>query len=335
MFFWLVVASAVTGLGVIFEAPGELHELKRWWKLKRLKKAIGLKVPITFLGLVLVIGGIIGEGIFEFLSSDAETSIRAYDEKILGETIVQAGSAKESADAAKKDAELARGASSDAVLKAGNASIASAKALGEADSLESDIVSAKKQAADAVSRLADAEQRLAESTQREVADEVKLNNIKTPRSLINAKGLIATLKPLKGTEYTLNVFQDDESIQFTKSVDEVLREAGLIRRQKGTFRLGVPSFNIFKDDTPNHDESVPVCVETGIQIHVRSTKTLQSLLATPAGDLPIGIRNAAALRGALQGSIEPAEERNVGDRVILDEANPGDGPMVICVGKKP
>lgn len=83
MFFWLVVASAVTGIGVIFEAPAELRELTRWWKLKQAKKKVGWRVPITFFGLVLVIGGIIGEGVFEWLSSDAETDIRAYDENML------------------------------------------------------------------------------------------------------------------------------------------------------------------------------------------------------------------------------------------------------------
>jgi hypothetical protein len=53
MFFWLVCASAITGLGVIFEAPTEFQELRRWWKLRRLNKKVGWKIPITFVGLVL------------------------------------------------------------------------------------------------------------------------------------------------------------------------------------------------------------------------------------------------------------------------------------------
>ncbi|MGD0443606.1 MAG: hypothetical protein ABSA39_06685 [Edaphobacter sp.] len=203
MFFWLVVASAVTGLGVIFEAPGELHELTRWWKLKRLKKAIGWKVPITFLGLVLVIGGIIGEGIFEFLSADAETSIRAYDEKILGETIIQAGSAKESAEAAKKDAELARGASSDAVVKAGKASTASAKALGEADSFESDITSAKKTAADAESHLADALERAAHAESESAKAQTELSRMTTPIQSVPVINGVARPDPMKGTKQSV------------------------------------------------------------------------------------------------------------------------------------
>ena len=81
MFFWLVVASTVTGLGVILEAPAELREPRRWWRLRRLNKTVGWRVPITFVGLLLVICGIVGEGIFEFLSANAETNIRAYDER--------------------------------------------------------------------------------------------------------------------------------------------------------------------------------------------------------------------------------------------------------------
>jgi hypothetical protein len=337
-FGWLIKASILVGIGVALEAPEATIALKRWYRLRKGKDVEpanekSVVIPIAYLGLLLVVAGVAGEGIFEFLSSRSETALRAHDEGILGETESKFGQVKDSAEAAAQAASRAQvdsnragasakeasDASGNAVKSSENAMELASGAKKEADSYEREISGAKQQAADAVSLLADAEQRLADSTQREAAAEAKLSAIKTPRSLINAKGLIATLKPLKGTEYTLNVFQDDESIQFTKSVDEVLREAGLVRRQKGTYRLGIPSFSIFKDDTPNHDESVPVCVETGIQIHVRSTKTLQSLLATPVADLPIGICNADTLRGALQGSIEPTEERNV----------------VICVGKKP
>jgi hypothetical protein len=107
MFFWLVVSSAVTGLGAILEAPGEFHELSRWWRLRRTGKKVGFRVPITFIGLVVVTAGIVGEGVFEFLSADAETAIRSHDEQVLGETIIKAGNAKDSADAAATAAGIA------------------------------------------------------------------------------------------------------------------------------------------------------------------------------------------------------------------------------------
>jgi hypothetical protein len=184
MFFWLVCASAITGLGVIFEAPTEFQELRRWWKLRRLNKKVGWKIPITFVGLVLVIGGIVGEGIFEFLSADAETNIRAYDEKVLGDTIIEAGSAKDSAEHASHAAQAAITESSDAIDKATKASEASTKALKEADTFERDIVSAKRLAASAESHLADALQRAAKAESEIAASQTELARLTGPPYLV-------------------------------------------------------------------------------------------------------------------------------------------------------
>jgi IS5 family transposase len=350
-------AGYAVALGCAMEAPETFIILRRWWFLKfrdidheeTNEDRKSWHTPLATVGLIVIVIGIVLETFGESKVSDVDALLRTHESEKLSAAEQQSASATRDAGTARNSAITAAAASSDAKTSSSNAAAAAVKAISasgdaittaaearkEADSYARDIAAAKQEAANAVSHLAEAEKKLAESTEREAAAEARLAAIKTPRSLINAKELIAALKPLEGTEYTLNVFQDDESIQFTKSVDEVLREAGWVRRQKGTYRLGVPSFNIFKDDTPNHDESVPVCVETGIQIHVRSTKSLQVLLAMSATDLPINVRNAATLRGALQGSIAPTEEHNVGERVILDEANPGEGPMVICVGKKP
>jgi hypothetical protein len=155
MFFWLVFSSAVTGLGVIFEAPGEVRDLKRWWKLKRLGKAVGYWIPVTFIGLTLVIGGIIGEGVFEFLSADAETAIRAHDEQVLGDTIIQAGTAKESAEKAQKAAELA-GKASDAAMGKAN------EAAGKADSVFGMATKATVEAKGALTAAGDAKAQVGE-----------------------------------------------------------------------------------------------------------------------------------------------------------------------------
>jgi len=163
MFFGLVVSSVITGVGVIFEAPAEIHELGRWWKLRRLGKPIGWRVPITFFGLILVIGGIVGEGIFEFLSADAETAIRGYDEQVLGDTIVQAGEAKDSAKSAATDATTAKGASAGAVTASGTALTLATSARKEADTFEADIKSANTHATEAESHLAEANARAAEA----------------------------------------------------------------------------------------------------------------------------------------------------------------------------
>ena len=350
-------AGYAVGLGCAMDAPETFLVIRRWWFLKfkdidhEETKADrkSWPTPLAAVGLIVIVIGIVLETFGESKVSDVDALLRTHESEKLSAAEQEAASATRDAGTARNSAITAATASSGAKTSSDNAAAAAVKAISasgdaittasearkEADSYARDIAAAKQEAANAVSHLAEAEKRLAESTEREASEEAKLAAIKTPRSLINTKELLATLKPLKGTEYTLNVFQDDESVQFTKSVDEVLREAGWVRRQKGTYHLGIPSFSIFKGDTPNHDESVPVCVETGIQIHVRSTRSLQALIATPATDLPISIRNAVTLRSALQGSIAPTEEHNVAERVTLDEANPGEGPMVICVGKKP
>jgi hypothetical protein len=132
-FHWLVVSSVVVGLGVAFEAWEATVTLKRWFWVCRDKSVAPVNekswsIPASYLGLVLVIAGVAGEGVFESLASSTDTSLRAHDEQVLAETVKQAGTAKESADAAKTAAELAKKASGEAIGKADTASITASKA---------------------------------------------------------------------------------------------------------------------------------------------------------------------------------------------------------------
>ena len=92
-FFWLVVSSIVVGIGVCLEAPESTIALKRWFRHWRREPDVppederSLAIPASYLGLLLVILGVAGEGIFEALSSNAETTLRAHDEQVLGDTI--------------------------------------------------------------------------------------------------------------------------------------------------------------------------------------------------------------------------------------------------------
>jgi hypothetical protein len=99
-FFWLVVSSILVGAGVCLEAPEATIALKRWYLHWIEAPDIPpenerrLAIPIEYLGLLLVILGVIGEGVCELGSSSAETALRAHDEQVLGETILAAGDAK-------------------------------------------------------------------------------------------------------------------------------------------------------------------------------------------------------------------------------------------------
>jgi hypothetical protein len=204
---------------VIFEAPGELHQLKKWWKLKRLGKAVGWKVPITFLGLVLVIGGIIGEGIFEFLSADAETAIRAHDEHVLGETIIEAGDAKDSADAASKAAKeaekaagLATKSSGEAIDKANSVFGIAAKAGEEAKGALAVAGDAKKQAGEVQSNIAKIDEKYAPRTLSKIKRDILIRFLRE-----------ASIKPKEPIEIQFDLTASDGEA-YGKEIEDAIND---------------------------------------------------------------------------------------------------------------
>lgn len=78
-------------------------------------------IPASYLGLVLVVGGVAGEGIFEFLASNADIALRAHDEQILAVAIQKAGTAELSAQSAAGAAGRANGSADVADKKAKHA----------------------------------------------------------------------------------------------------------------------------------------------------------------------------------------------------------------------
>jgi hypothetical protein len=84
--------------------------LKRWYRLKRGKEVAtpdekSWAIPATYLGLVLVIAGVVGEGVFEALVSNADTALRAHDSQVLAQAVEEAGDAATSAHNAHSEAD--------------------------------------------------------------------------------------------------------------------------------------------------------------------------------------------------------------------------------------
>lgn len=250
---------------MVFEAPEATIALKRWIRLLR-RKEVGPSnekswaIPASYLGILLVVGGVAGEGIFEFLASRADTELHSHDEHILEKAIARAEAAKDSADAAGKSATVASEASAKAVEKSTKADALAANALTlangartEASSFERDIALAKTQAASAESHLADA-------LQRTVQAEAELDRIRTPRSLNNPSALQDALKAFRGTGYTiLGCFQDQESIDLLVQIDKVLSDAGWTRgKPTPESPVGDIQLNISKDF------AVPTTTRSGI-----------------------------------------------------------------------
>jgi len=256
---------------------------------------------------------------------------------------LKAGTAKDSADAAAIDAKTAGEKSSQASASAATASILAAGARRESDSLTQEIKDAKQQsadasskAADAVSRLTVAENNLANATQRELAAEVEVNRLKTPRSLSNADNLSRALKIFSGTEYTLLTFSDQESINLTKEIGNALDAAGWIRKEPESHSVGgIAYFTIFSD---KGEDAVPSCLEVGVNVHVVSQVPIAVLKAMPFSSSPKEVQAASILRQELIPSISPSDESNVGKALEVEPYKTptvSDGPVVVCVGKKP
>src|ERR1035441_2596687 len=302
--FTLLVAVGVA-IEIVVVILDHRKEVKEWRVSELIPEGPSLiKLGMEIASIILVIAGVMGEfGVGLNISSKngqlraKSAELRSKSDQLLALVTQQAGNAEDSAKGARK----------------------------EADSLKADIVSAKQQAADAESHLADALQRAANA-------EAELYRLKTPRSLVHSDELIAAIKPFSGTEYTLNVFLDDESIQFTKVVAGALDEAGWIRKQPPGIVLGIPAVEIvFKQGASEH---VPACIDTGISLHAYAKESLAVLQALPSQSWPKTVQAALALKSAIAPSISPPDERNVVSGVI--DPKPAEGiPMTICVGKKP
>src|SRR5882757_59522 len=91
-FFHLVILSAViVAVGCILEIGEATVEGLHWWWKKKDKPFLDddsrWTIPLSIVGLILVIAGVAGEGYFEPRQSNAETAVREYDEKVLADAI--------------------------------------------------------------------------------------------------------------------------------------------------------------------------------------------------------------------------------------------------------
>ena len=334
-----------SGYAVAFGCALEVLEtfiiIQRWWLLRfrgderqesiEDKKKWG--VVLAAIGLLIIVAGISLETYAEGKVSDVDALLRTYEsDKITAaewdaaSAIREAGTAKSSAKDAAAASTIAQGASS-------NAFILASGARKEADSLTYEINAANRRETDTVSRLADAEKRLADSTQREAAAEAKLSAIKAPRSLVRTEDFVSALKPFKGTEFTVNAFQDEESNNFSRILASVLKEAGWVRKQPVNGTLGVPTMQtIF--EVGEKKEYVPSCLETGVAMHITENESLEQLNSRPLSSLPIELQAGIMLHNALGSNISPPDENNVSKGLLDFDPRP-ETTIRICVGKKP
>jgi hypothetical protein len=333
----LLISTAVVALGLLFELPEIIHdsveairELRQGHKpTPQIRPWVKLFVS---LGWLLIVVGVGGEFVADSFVSKADGIVQTFDETLIADARRQTGLASErAARAFERAAQTEREASQEndraanAEKQAQQENARAAKALEAAETARKEAEGFQLQIAKANERATSAEQRANEAA-------LALARIKTPRSLTNEPTLVAAILPFKGTEYTLNVFQDEEAIELTRAIDGILRQAGWVRKQPKGLRIGITAINVFSE---NNKDTVEVCLETGIQIHAPVKETVEVLrLTTQFSLLPKTVQAAGILRGALVSSVSPSDERNIRNNVLINNV-PAEGPVLICVGKKP
>jgi hypothetical protein len=233
----------------------------------------------------------------------------------------RAGAAQDSLGRAQDEANKAQDEANKAQSAATSALTLARGAREEADSFERDIVSAKKQAADA-------ESHLAEALKRAAVTSAELDRIKSPRSLTDVSGLVDILRPFGGTEFKFeSVFADDESIHLLRQINAALESAGWKRIKQSGMNLSIPTVQLGQNDLVNTD------VSTGTLVIVESTEPMEALESLPRDKLPSNVRIAIILNEAIISHMSPPESLTPQNRVSV---SPGSSTVIrIKVGKKP
>lgn len=212
----LLLSTVIVAIGVAFEAPEATAILARWYKL-RFNKEVGQPnekswvIPAAYLGLLLVIGGIVAEGIFEARLSNADTALRAYDDQILADATKNSGDAKDSAKQAKDAADSAKGAADDAETKTKAAAGEMAEAANEASK-------ARRVSSDALGKVNGAVERANAAEQQAIHLRDILGGWQLDEK--NKAKFIARLKGFSGTQFDLAV--NPMESEFMEELDGVL-----------------------------------------------------------------------------------------------------------------
>ena len=105
MFFhWLIGSSILVAVGVGFEGPEVVHEVRNIWRTTRREASAWIKI-VGLLGWALVVLGVAGEGIFELGFSVSDGQLQTFDEILLIAAQREAGDAARSAITAQHEAD--------------------------------------------------------------------------------------------------------------------------------------------------------------------------------------------------------------------------------------
>jgi len=274
---------------------------------------------LASVGWLLIVIGVAGEGVAEALVSKADGLIETFNEIVVTGQQHEIAQAEGLAGNARTSSSEAASAAKSAVEAGKVATDLARSARQEADRFADDIKSAKEQAAKAESDLAEARRGAIDTL-------AELNRLKSPRTVANVSDFVNTMTQFKETEYTFSsVFEDEESINLLKIMDDALILAGWKRVKPPS---GFPAINVYGS---TQDFAVPAALTNGLRISVDWPGGLTpELRALPIDKLPGILKVAVSLHIAIFSHLSPPEEHPQ----PVDVENGQSKTVRLSVGKK-
>ena len=229
-FRWLTASTIIVGLGIVLEIPEVWREFKDWRcsraGLAPTGKRSGATIFLSSVGLLLVIIGVIGEGFFESLSSQAEGYLRVFDETLISDTQLETARTYERAATASREAGVASEESSDANERAGRLEIEAGVQRQRASFLEHDTEKLRRDNLATESQLSKANQDLENEKTQRLAMEEALAPRELPLMVGGGKANFSPLEPFMGTNVIINSVSDVESQRAASQIATFLQAAG-------------------------------------------------------------------------------------------------------------
>jgi hypothetical protein len=231
-FAGLLVFTGIVAVGVVLEETDLLpirkirsrtlngYPLVRY-KLIRLLKAV------ERIGWVLVVIGVIGEGVFEGYTSKADGLLQTLSDALVSESQRAAATANERAVNAEV---LAKGyeaqiADSNARVKTAEAKVAAANAASH--EAVAKVAEASAKAESFRLDIAKANEAAKQAEARAVEAQLALERFKADRTLSDEqqKRIVLKLKPFAGQKFAFAVYPNPESLKFLKLIADVLKSS--------------------------------------------------------------------------------------------------------------
>ncbi|MGB9148569.1 MAG: hypothetical protein WCC14_22285 [Acidobacteriaceae bacterium] len=104
----LLISGGVVAFGCLLEIWETAVSLRNWFRARR---GLAVKenprswgIPIAAVGLLLVVGGVVGEVVYEGLSSNADIKLQSHESDVLSDAETKAGQANDRASQNEKEA---------------------------------------------------------------------------------------------------------------------------------------------------------------------------------------------------------------------------------------